>query len=184
MPISADHPDILKVLLSEEEIAAIIHRMGAEITADYHDKNPLVIAVLRGAVVFFADLARAIECPMAMDFMAVSSYGSGVKSSGVVRIQKDLNTDIFGRHVIIAEDILDSGLTLRYLIDTLAQRRPASIEVAAFTVKDIDGYEPPIAPRYVGAHVPNEFVVGYGLDFAERYRNLPYLGVLKPEVYS
>lgn len=178
------HPDIQKVLLPEDEITAIVARMGAEITADYQDKNPLVIAVLRGAVVFFADLARAIKCPITMDFMAVSSYGNDVKSSGVVRIQKDLNSEIEGRHVIIAEDILDSGLTLRYLIDTLQHRKPASIEVAAFTVKDIDGYEPPVTPRYVGAHVPNEFVVGYGLDYAERYRNLPYLGVLKPEVYS
>ena len=158
--------------------------MGAEITRDYADKNPLVIAVLRGAVVFMADIMRAIECPLSIDFMAVSSYGDGVKSSGVVRIVKDLDTKIEGRHVIIVEDVLDSGLTLSYLVRMLQSRNPASIEIAAFLVKDIEGKRPAIDPRYVGTHVPDKFVVGYGLDYAERYRNLPFVGVLKPCVYE
>ena len=131
-----------------------------------------------------ADIMRAIECPLSIDFMAVSSYGDGVKSSGVVRIVKDLDTKIEGRHVIIVEDVLDSGLTLSYLVRMLKSRNPASIEIAAFLVKDIEGKRPAIDPRYVGTHVPNKFVVGYGLDYAERYRNLPFVGVLKPSVYE
>ena len=182
--MSQIHPDISSILLSEDDIHEIVARLGAQITADYADKDPLVVAVLRGAVVFVADLIRAIDCPMEVDFMAVSSYGNDVKSSGVVRIMKDLNTNIEGRHVIIVEDILDSGLTLGYLKEMLEQRGPASVEIAAFTIKDIDGYEAPLKPRYVGCHIPNEFIVGYGLDYAEHYRNLPYVGILKPEVYS
>ena len=131
-----------------------------------------------------ADIMRAIECPLSIDFMAVSSYGDGVKSSGVVRIVKDLDTKIEGRHVIIVEDVLDSGLTLSYLVRMLQSRNPASIEIAAFLVKDIEGKRPAIDPRYVGTHVPDKFVVGYGLDYAERYRNLPFVGVLKPCVYE
>ena len=178
------HPDVKEVLLSEEDIRGIVSRMGEQITADYADKNPLIVAVLRGAVVFTADLMRAIDCPLSVDFMAVSSYGEGAKSSGVVRIVKDLDTKIEGRNVLIVEDILDSGLTLSYLIDLLKGRGPASVEVAAFLVKDVAGKTPAIEPRYVGTHVPDEFIVGYGLDFAERYRNLPYIGILKPEVYQ
>jgi len=178
------HPDVQEVLLSEDDIKAIVTRVGAEISRDYAGKNPLIIAVLRGAFIFTADLMRAITIPCAVDFMAVSSYGDGAVSSGVVRIVKDLDTKIEGRDVIIAEDILDSGLTLSYLISMLHARKPASIEVATFTVKDIEGKQPAVKPRYVGAHVPDAFVVGYGLDFAERYRNLPYVGVLKPEVYA
>ena len=178
------HPDIQEILLEEQDIKDIVKRVGAEITRDYADKNPLVIAVLRGAVVFMADIMRAIECPLSIDFMAVSSYGDGVKSSGVVRIVKDLDTKIEGRHVIIVEDVLDSGLTLSYLVRMLKSRNPASIEIAAFLVKDIEGKRPAIDPRYVGTHVPDKFVVGYGLDYAERYRNLPFVGVLKPSVYE
>ena len=178
------HPDIEEILLSEQDIKDIVKKVGAEITRDYADKNPLAIAVLRGAVVFMADIMRAIECPLSIDFMAVSSYGDGVKSSGVVRIVKDLDTKIEGRHVIIVEDVLDSGLTLSYLVRMLKSRNPASIEIAAFLVKDIEGKRPAIDPRYVGTHVPNKFVVGYGLDYAERYRNLPFVGVLKPCVYE
>ena len=178
------HPDIEEILLSEQDIKDIVNKVGAEITRDYADKNPLVIAVLRGAVVFMADIMRAIECPLSIDFMAVSSYGDGVKSSGVVRIVKDLDTKIEGRHVIIVEDVLDSGLTLSYLVRMHKSRNPASIEIAAFLVKDIEGKRPAIDPRYVGTHVPNKFVVGYGLDYAERYRNLPFVGVLKPCVYE
>ena len=178
------HPDIQEILLDEQDIKDIVKKVGAEITRDYADKNPLVIAVLRGAVVFMADIMRAIECPLSIDFMAVSSYGDGVKSSGVVRIVKDLDTKIEGRHVIIVEDVLDSGLTLSYLVRMLKSRNPASIEIAAFLVKDIEGKRPAIDPCYVGTHVPDKFVVGYGLDYAERYRNLPFVGVLKPSVYE
>ena len=178
------HPDIQEILLEKQDIKDIVKRVGAEITRDYADKNPLVIAVLRGAVVFMADVMRAIECPLSIDFMAVSSYGDGVKSSGVVRIVKDLDTKIEGRHVIIVEDVLDSGLTLSYLVRMLKSRNPASIEIAAFLVKDIEGKRPAVDPRYVGTHVPDKFVVGYGLDYAERYRNLPFVGVLKPSVYE
>lgn len=181
---SCNHPDIESIVLSEDTIKEIVARMGAKISEDYKDKNPLIITVLRGAFVFTADLVRAISVPCSVDFMAVSSYGDGVKSTGVVRIVKDLDTRIESRHVVIAEDILDSGLTLSYLIEMLEARHPASIEVAAFSVKDIPGKRPAIKPRYVGVHVPNEFIVGYGLDYAERYRNLPYVGILKPEVYS
>lgn len=178
------HPDVSSVILSEEEISAIVKRLGVQISADYANKDPLVISVLRGAFVFAADLVRAITVPCAVDFMAVSSYGAGVRSSGVVRIVKDLDTPIEGRHVLIAEDILDSGLTLKRLMAMLSERNPASIEVVAFAVKDIPGKQPAITPAYVGTHVPNEFIVGYGLDYAEHYRNLPYVGVLKPEVYA
>ena len=178
------HPDIEEILLDEQDIKDIVNKVGAEITRDYADKTPLVIAVLRGAVVFMADIMRAIECPLSIDFMAVSSYGDGVKSSGVVRIVKDLDTKIEGRYVIIVEDVLDSGLTLSYLVRMLKSRNPASIEIAAFLVKDIEGKRPAIDPRYVGTHVPDKFVVGYGLDYAERYRNLPFVGVLKPCVYE
>lgn len=178
------HPDVKEVLLSEEEIREIVRRMGAEISEDYAGRNPLLVAVLRGAVVFVADIMRAITCQLAIDFMAVSSYGDGVKSSGVVRIVKDLDTKIEGRDVLLIEDILDSGLTLSYLMRMLESRGAASVEVATFLVKDVEGHSPAVTPRYVGAHVPDEFIVGYGLDFAERYRNLPYIGILKPEAYQ
>lgn len=181
---TAIHPDIESIVLSEEEIKGIVKHLGEEISRDYAGKNPLIVAVLRGAFVFTADLMRSITVPCSVDFMAVSSYGDGVKSSGVVRIVKDLDTKVEGRHVIIAEDILDSGLTLSYLVRLLKSRKPASIEIAAFSVKDIPNHEPAVTPRYVGAHVPDAFIVGYGLDYAERYRNLPYVGILKPEVYT
>lgn len=176
--------DVSKVLLTENEIKQVVARLGSEISRDYAGKNPLVVAVLRGAFVFTADLIRAITVPCEVDFMAVSSYGNGAKSSGVVRIVKDLDTELQGRHVLIAEDILDSGLTLSYLMRMLGSRGAADVRVCTFAVKDIPGKQPAVDPDYVGVHVPNEFIVGYGLDYAERYRNLPYVGVLKPEVYS
>ncbi|WP_019240087.1 MULTISPECIES: hypoxanthine phosphoribosyltransferase [Enorma] len=182
--LSTMHPDVETILFSEEDIAQIVQRLGAEITRDYQGKDLVLIAVLRGAVVFMGDLMRAIDLPLAIDFMAVSSYGSNAKSSGIVRIVKDLDMDIKGRDVLIVEDILDSGLTLKYLMKNLSSRKPASLEVAAFLWKDVEGKQAAIDPKYVGAHCPDEFVVGYGLDFAERYRNLPYVGILKPEVYS
>ena len=182
--MEALHPDVSEVILSEEDIKSIVSRIGAENTRDYKDKNPLLVTVLKGAVIFTADILRAIECPVAVDFMAVSSYGDGVKSSGVVRILKDLDAKIEGRDVLIVEDILDSGITLSYLIKMLESRNPKSVKVAAFLVKDVEGKKPAVHPEYVGTHVPDAFIVGYGLDYAERYRNLPYIGVLKPEVYS
>ena len=178
------HPDIQEVVLSQEDIQEIVSKMGAEITRDYQGKNPLLVTVLKGAIIFMADVMRAIECPLSVDFMAVSSYGDGAKSSGVVRIVKDLDTKIEGRDVLIVEDILDSGLTLSYLIRMLEARGAKSVRVAAFLVKDVEGKKPAVHPQYVGSHVPDEFIVGYGLDYAERYRNLPYIGILKPEVYG
>ena len=178
------HPDVDHIVLTEEDIHDIVTRLGSEISRDYAGRNPLIVCVLKGAFVFTSDLLRAITVPCEVDFMAVSSYGSGVKTSGVVRIVKDLDTKVEGRHIIVAEDILDSGLTLSYLVKLLQSRKPASIEIAAFSIKDIPNHTPAVTPRYVGAHVPDAFVVGYGLDYAERYRNLPYVGILKPEVYS
>lgn len=182
--MASQHPDIEKVLFTQEDIEGIVSRLGEEITRDYAGKDLVLIAVLRGAVVFMGDLMRKIELPTNIDFMAVSSYGDGVKSSGIVRIIKDLDIDIRGRDVLIVEDILDSGLTLKYLMKNLESRKPASLEVAAFLWKDVEDRTSAITPRYVGTHCPDAFVVGYGLDYAERYRNLPYLGILKPEVYS
>lgn len=178
------HPDVEKVLFSEGDIADMVKRLGAQISEDYKGKDLVLIAVLRGAVVFMGDLMRAIDTDLAIDFMAVSSYGNGTKSSGTVRIIKDLDIDIKDRDVLIVEDILDSGLTLKYLMANLASRGPASLEVCTFLWKDVEGKQAAIDPKYVGTHCPDEFVVGYGLDFAERYRNLPYVGVLKPEVYA
>lgn len=182
--MEAQHPDVKEVLFSQEDIQAIVKRMGEQISRDYEGKDLVLIAVLRGAVVFMGDLMRAIDCPVAIDFMAVSSYGDGAKSSGVVRIVKDLDIDIKDRDVLIVEDILDSGLTLKYLMKNLSSRHPASLEVATFLWKDVEDRKTAVDPKYVGTHCPDEFVVGYGLDYAERYRNLPYVGVLKPEVYS
>ncbi len=182
--MASQHPDIEKVLFTQEDIDGIVSRLGEEITRDYAGKDLVLIAVLRGAVVFMGDLMRKIELPTNIDFMAVSSYGDGGKSSGIVRIIKDLDIDIRGRDVLIVEDILDSGLTLKYLMKNLESRKPASLEVAAFLWKDVEDRTSAITPKYVGTHCPDAFVVGYGLDYAERYRNLPYLGILKPEVYS
>ena len=176
--MASQHPDIEKVLFTQEDIDGIVSRLGEQITRDYAGKDLVLIAVLRGAVVFMGDLMRKIELPTNIDFMAVSSYGDGVKSSGIVRIIKDLDIDIRGRDVLIVEDILDSGLTLKYLMKNLESRKPA------FLWKDVEDRVSAITPKYVGTHCPDAFVVGYGLDYAERYRNLPYLGILKPEVYS
>ena len=182
--MASQRNDIESVLFDEAAIREMVQRLGAEITRDYQGKDLVLIAVLRGAVVFMGDLMRAIDLPLAIDFMAVSSYGANAKSSGIVRIVKDLDMDIKGRDVLIVEDILDSGLTLKYLMKNLSSRGPASLEVAAFLWKDVEGKQAAIDPKYVGAHCPDAFVVGYGLDYAEHYRNLPYVGILKPEVYS
>jgi hypoxanthine phosphoribosyltransferase len=177
------HADISHIVLSEDDIQARIRELGAQISADYGDEPVLLVAVLRGAAIFVADLSRAISSPVELDFMAVSSYGSSTKSSGVVRILKDLDENIEGRHVLVCEDILDTGLTLKYLLKNLASRKPASLEIVALLSKD-GKQRVPIHCKYVGFPVADEFVVGYGLDFAERYRNLPYVGVLKPEIYA
>lgn len=167
-----------RTLFTEGEIAAVVQSMGERITKDYAGQNIVVISVLRGAAIFMADLVRAIDLPVEMDYMAISSYGNGAKSSGVVRILKDLTCDIEGRHVIIAEDILDSGLTLRYLLKNLEARHPASLAVATLLRKDTPN-QADIDCRYIGFECPDEFIIGYGLDYAERYRNLPYIAVLE-----
>ncbi|MCY4368909.1 MAG: hypoxanthine phosphoribosyltransferase [bacterium] len=166
-----------RVLISEEEIAQRLSEMGEQITRDYEGEVVLVVGVLRGAFMFMADLARHIRVATEFDFMAVSSYGSATKTSGVVRILKDLDEEIAGRHVLVVEDIVDSGLTLQYLLRTLKLRRPASLEVATLLLKG-DMQRVPVDVRYVGFTIGPEFVVGYGLDFDQLYRNLPYVGVL------
>jgi hypoxanthine phosphoribosyltransferase len=175
--------DVTQILFSKEEIAACVERMGAQISADYAGQKILLITVLKGAFIFMADLVRAIEGDVEIDFMAVSSYGAEAKSSGIVRIIKDLEASVEGRHVIIVEDILDSGLTLKYLSKNLRSRGPLSIEVATLLLKE-GKQETDMKCRYVGFVCPDEFVVGYGLDYAECYRNLPYIGILDPKVYS
>lgn len=175
--------DVLRVLLSEEEIRAKCKEMGARISQEYKGKNLMLVTVLKGAVVFLADLMRAIEVPAEIDFMVVSSYGSGVKSSGVVKIVKDLDVPLAGKDLLIVEDILDSGLTLSYIKELLASRGPASIRIATLLDKP-SRRKVDLVADYIGFSVPDEFVIGYGLDYDEKYRNLPYIGILKPEVYS
>ncbi|AJQ29284.1 hypoxanthine phosphoribosyltransferase [Pelosinus fermentans] len=175
--------DVERVLLSEEQLAARIVELGAKITADYAGEEILMIGVLRGAVLFMADLARAIKVPVAIDFMAVSSYGAGTSSSGVVRILKDLDENVEGKHVLVVEDIIDSGLTLNYLVDNLKSRQPASIKICTLLNKP-DRRKVNVDIAYNGFTIPDYFVIGYGLDYAEKYRNLPYIGILKPEIYQ
>ena len=177
------HPDISEVVLTEEQIQKRVVEMGNQIAADYAGEEILVVSILRGAAIFMADLVRAIPLPLEMDFMAVSSYGSGTTSSGDVAIVKDLSTSIEGKHVLIAEDILDTGLTLSCLIGMLKERKPASIEIAALLKKE-GTQKVDIDCKYIGFDCPDGFIVGYGLDYAEHYRNLPYIGILKPEVYN
>ena len=175
--------DILEILLSEEEIQAKVRELGAEITRDYAGKTPFFLGVLKGCYVFMADLVRNVDLHCSMDFMAVSSYGGGTSSTGAVRITKDLSRDIEGKDVIIVEDILDSGITLSYLKKYLLNRKPATIRIVTLLDKPARR-RADIKADYCGFSVPDEFVVGYGLDYAEDYRNLPYIGVLKPEIYS
>ena len=175
--------DLARVLVSEAEIRARIHQLAAEVDADYAGKDLLLVGVLKGAVMVMADLTRALHSPVTMDWMAVSSYGSGTKSSGVVRILKDLDGDITGRNVLVVEDIIDSGLTLSWLLRNLLSRGPASVEVFALLRKP-DAAQVNVPVRYVGFDIPSEFVVGYGLDFDERFRNLPFVGTLAPHVYG
>ncbi|MFC8190961.1 hypoxanthine phosphoribosyltransferase [Cellulomonas sp. NPDC057328] len=175
--------DLERVLLSEDQLHTRLDEMAAQIDADYAGRDVLLVGVLKGAVMVMADLARRVRVPVAMDWMAVSSYGSGTKSSGVVRILKDLDTDLTGKHVLIVEDIIDSGLTLSWLLSNLRSRGPASVEIATMLRKP-DAAKVEVPVRYVGFDIPNEFVVGYGLDYAERYRNLPFVGTLAPHVYG
>ena len=175
--------DMESILLTEEQIRDRVAQMGAEISRDYADKNPLFVGVLKGCFVFMADLMRNVTVPCSMDFMAVSSYGKGTSTTGAVKINKDLSRDIEGRDVVIVEDILDSGVTLSYLSRYLANRKPASISIVTLLDKP-SRRKADVQAKYSGFVVPDAFVVGYGLDFAEEYRNLPYIGILKPEIYS
>lgn len=175
--------DILKVLLSENEIAQRVSEIGAQISRDYAGKRLVMVSVLKGSVVFMADLMRAVTVPAEIDFMCVSSYGNGVKTSGVVRIIKDLDNDLAGMDLLLVEDILDSGMTLSYIKKLLLDRNPNSVRICTLLDKP-EWRKADIVADYKGFDVPDEFVVGYGLDYAEKYRNLPYIGILKPSVYS
>lgn len=176
--------DIDRVLLSEEDLKEIVKRLGKEITEDYKDKNLVLVSVLKGSVIFMADLMREIKVPCTIDFMSVSSYGAGTKTSGVVRIIKDLDTDVVeGADLLIVEDILDSGVTLEYLIKVLSARNPKSIKICTLLDKP-ERRKANVKADYSGTQIPDAFVVGYGLDFNEKYRNLPFIGALKPAVYE
>ena len=175
--------DLVNILFTEAQIQQRLGEMAEEITQDYDGRDLLMVGVLRGAVMVMADLSRAMPRHLEMDWMAVSSYGSGTKSSGVVRILKDLDTDISGRHVLIVDEIIDTGLTLSWLVNNLGSRRPASVEIATLLRKP-EALAMPVEPKYIGWDIPNEFVVGYGLDYRERYRNLRDIGTLAPHVYS
>lgn len=175
--------DLEHVLYTSDQIAERIAEVAAQIDADYEGKDILLVGVLNGAVMVMSDLQRAMKSHVQMDWMAVSSYGAGTQSSGVVRILKDLSQDLEGRHIIVVEDIIDTGLTLSYLINYLASRGPASIEIMTMFRKP-DAAKIDVPVKYIGFDIPNEFVVGFGLDFAEKYRNLRDVGTLKPEIYS
>jgi hypoxanthine phosphoribosyltransferase len=176
------HSDVERVLVTADEIRDRVTALAAEIDADYADREILLVGVLKGAVMVMADLARALRSPLSMDWMAVSSYGSGTKSSGVVRILKDLDGDISGKHVLVVEDVIDSGLTLSWLLRNLRSRGPASVEVCTMLRKP-EAAKVDVPVRYVGFDIPNEFVVGYGLDHGQRYRDLPYVGTLAASAY-
>jgi hypoxanthine phosphoribosyltransferase len=177
------HQDIEEVLFSTEAIQAKVAALGARITQDYRGKTLLLLGTLKGAVPFIADLARAIELPLELDYMAISSYGNSTQSSGVVRILKDLEGPIANKHVLIVEDIVDSGQTLHYLMEVLRQRHPLSLRVCTLLDKERERVKP-VTSDYTGFTIPDRFVVGYGLDYAQHYRNLPYIGILKPAVYQ
>jgi hypoxanthine phosphoribosyltransferase len=181
--MSSMMPDVKEVLISSKEIEAKVREIGARITGDYRGEKPLLIGILRGAVVIMSDLMRNIDLQCELDFMDISSYGTGTSSSGVVRILKDLEEDITDRHVLIVEDIIDTGLTLSYLMRSLHARKPASLEICALLSKP-SRRRAELEVRYLGFEVPDEFVVGYGLDYAGAYRNLPDICILKPEVFA
>ena len=175
--------DLVNILFTEAQIQERLEELAQQIAADYEGKDLLLVGILRGAVMVMADLARALPRHVEMDWMAVSSYGSGTKSSGVVRILKDLDTDITGRHVLIVDEIVDTGLTLSWLVNSLGSRNAASVEIATLLRKP-EALTMPVEPTYIGWDIPNEFVVGYGLDYREKYRNLRDIGTLAPHVYS
>lgn len=175
--------DVSRVLISTEDLQKRVQELADQISADYQDQNPLLVCVLKGGYVFLADLTRDMSICHGVDFMAISSYGSGTVSSGVVRILKDLDRDISGRHVLLVEDIIDTGHTIAYIVDNLRTRQPASLRVCTLLSKP-SRREIDLPVDYIGFEIPNEFVIGYGLDYAENYRNLSFIGVLKPEVYS
>lgn len=176
--------DIVEVIVTEEELQTTVKRLGQELTRDYEGKEVLVIGILRGAALFMADLIKSMDLYLEIDFMDVSSYGAGTESSGEVRIIKDLESSVEGKHILIVEDIIDTGRTLKYLIELLNYRKAASIKICSLLDKPSRRLVSGIEVNYVGLEVPNAFVVGYGLDYNQRYRNLPYIGVLKPEIYS
>lgn len=175
--------DIKEILITEEEIDRRVRELGGILSEEYRNKNPLVIAILKGAAPFMSDLTRRMDIFLEMDYMVVSSYGLSTRSSGVVKIIKDLDYDISGRHLLIVEDVIDSGLTLNYLVDLMKRRNPRSLKVATLLDKP-KNRRVDLKPDFIGFEVPDEFVVGYGLDYAEQYRNLPFIGVLKPQVYA
>jgi hypoxanthine phosphoribosyltransferase len=183
MEASHVEQDLVHVLFTEQQIHARLEEMAREIADDYEGRDLLLVGILRGAVMVMADLARALPRHVEMDWIAISSYGSGTKSSGVVRLLKDLDTDITGRHVLIGDEIVDTGLTLSWLVNSLGSRNAASVEIATLLRKP-EALTMPVEPRYIGWDIPNEFVVGYGLDYREKYRNLRDIGTLSPHVYS
>jgi len=175
--------EIERVLISEEQIAAKVTELAAQVDRDYAGREILLVGVLKGAVMFMADFARAVRTPVSMEFMAVTSYGSSTSSSGVVRILKDLDREIADKHVLVVEDVVDSGLTLSWLLRNMRSRGPASVEVVALLRKP-DAAKVNVPVKYVGFDIASDFVVGYGLDYAERYRGLPFVGLLRPEIYE
>ena len=180
------HNDIEKILLTEEQIKTKIAELGKILAEDYRDKNPIVVGVLKGVVIFYADMIRAMDIPCQMDFMCVSSY-RGTESTGRTQISKDLACDIYGRHVLILEDIFDTGNSMEFIVNHLMNKQPASLKICTLLDKpDRRRVDPPVTIKadWTGYTIPNEFVVGYGLDFSEKYRNLPYIGILKPECYA
>lgn len=177
------HDDIKSVMISEEEIQKIVKGLGEKISADYAGKEILLVVILKGSLIFAADLMRYITVPVKLDFMQASSYGSGMQSSGIINIKKDLENDAAGKHILIIEDIIDSGNTLAKLKHVLKDRGPASVKICSLLSKP-SRREMEVEVEYIGRDIPDEFVVGYGLDFDEKYRNLPYIGILKPKVYA
>jgi len=175
--------DLEKIIISEEELNSKVKELGQRITADFKDENPILICILRGGAIFMSDLIKQIDTPLEIDFMSVSSYGRNSSSSGIVKIRKDIDVDIQNRHVIIVEDIVDTGLTLDYISEYLKNHNPLSVSICALLDKP-EAHQLDLKIDYSGFKIGNEFVVGYGLDFAEKYRNLPYIGILKKEIYS
>lgn len=177
------HDDVEHILFSPEQIQARVRELGAQIAADYDNKDPHLVTIVKGSIPFISDLMRAMDIPLSLDLLGVASYGAGTTSSGEVRLTKDLDESIEGRHVLVVEDIIDTGLTLAYVLRNLRQRSPASVKVVTFLDKPA-GRGTPIEADYVGFTIPDAFVIGYGLDWNQRYRNLPYVGVLKRDVYA